>query len=257
MRAAVLLLVAFLAVAFAGPDRGVGRWENRTQSHLTTSNGQTPFSLSWPMVPAAGSPYHLEIHLDFAEVYDEVVVEMYTIRGDVATPLQYIIKDKGVKAVILLQDMTQSFNGWASENIDCGVVVGTVTCKSKIESVSAALKVIKPAPVKEDSCNHELHRPTPPHARVHVAVFLPVIIMTLLSFCCCLCCCVRARRCRREQCKPVEEAYPAEAVTAAVASEAAPEQELAGHAMYPFPVMAVPLDGSVQYALVPVNSINQ
>lgn len=255
MRAAILLLVAFLAVAFAGPDRGVGRWENRTQSHLTTSNDQTPFSLSWPMVPAAGSPYHLEIHLNFAEVYDEVVVDMYTIRGDVATPLQYIIKDKGVKAVILLQDMTQSFNGWASDNIDCGVVVGTVTCKSKIDSVSAALKVIKPAPVKEEACNHELHRP---HAqRVHVVVFLPVILMTLLSFCCCLCCCVRARRCRRQQCKSVEEAYPAEAVTAAVASEAAPEQDLAGHAMYPFPVMAVPLDGSVQYALVPINSINQ
>lgn len=260
MRASVaVLLIAFLAAAFASPD---GRWINRTIESLPSSGDLTDFAFYYRAVPAMSSPYYLEVELTFAEVYDEIVVD-FTASGH---SFQYIVKEKGIKQVIVFQNMIQSTNGWSADDIRCGSLAGSVQSKSKIASISAALKILRPARLARDQvCGRDVDHPRRHHARrVHVMV-LPVLLLALAAICCC-CCCMRAlarRRCRRA-CKPVHDQYPADVIVAA--SEPATEQQVpeasfateetpAGYQMYSFPVMAVPIEG-VQYALVPTNQIN-
>jgi hypothetical protein len=253
---ALLLLALCVAVALAGP----GRWMNRTLDYLPTYEDKTNFEFTYPAVPATGSPYYFELQLTFAEVYDEVVLDLtMPVDSHEVVPLQYVVKDKGIKTVVVFQDMSQSLNGWSVSNLGCGMIVGTVTSKSKIASIGSSLKIVTPAAPHQECVIiserpiHGLHR--------GAFVLLPALLMTLLALCCCLCCCcLRARRCR-QQCKQVEEAYPADAVTAAVAAEAAAQDQTVDYAqqqvMYPFPVMAVPIDGGVQYALIPANEVPQ
>jgi len=227
---------------------------NRTLDYLPTYDDKTNFDFTYPAVPANGSPYYFELQLNFAEVYDEVVVDLtIPVDSHEVVPVQYVVKDKGIKTVIVFQDMSQSLNGWSASNLGCGVIVGTVTSKSKIATIGASLKLVTPAAPHQECIIAEplYHRP---HGGA--IVVLPALLMTLLAVCCCLCCCcMRARRCR-QQCKQVEEAYPADAVTAAVAAEVAAQEQNAdyaqqGQVMYPFPVMAVPIDGGVQYPSSP------
>jgi len=220
---------------------------------MATKPQTVSFAFDLDQIPVPGSKYYAELQLEFAEMYDEFSLEF---EGSRTGP--FVAKEKGNSYTIVLSNMDGgAINGWSYSTLQCGSVRASLTSTSKIASAKLRLNLIA---ASIPQCNVPNHKPSHHEHPTDQAHGTPIILILLVSFASlfCLCCtisCVRrcaARRCNRKFKPTVEEAYPAEAIVAETQTgdfvDTAQQQYV-----FPYPVMAVPVNGEQQYVqLMPV-----
>jgi len=253
MRSVIIVLLVLIGACY-------GSWLNRTTSSFvsTAQTNIVKFEFDIEQVPVPGSSYYAEIELDFAEMFDELTLTF----EDQTT--SFIAKEKGQKYVVVLSTIaTGDVSGWSSNSIRCGTIRATLTCASKIRSATLRMNVmntITPSCHRKHENEHNHNYETQEEdSEAHLGGIVVIAILAFASVFC-LCCtigCVRrcaARRCCKKNYKPVEEAYPAEAIVQTETADQFVGQDTQQQQQYvfPYPVMAVPItgDGSQQQQYV-------
>jgi len=245
----VIFAIAFLCLI----QFSYARWvEKSTTVFMATKPQTVSFAFDLDQIPVPGSNYYAELQLVFAEMFDEFSLEF---EGSYTGP--FVAKEKGTTYTVVLSNMDGgAFNGWAYGAIQCGSVRVSLTSTSKLASAKLRLNLIStsaPQCQVPHKPNHHGSFTDHPTNRISIVGILLVSFASLFCLCCTISCVRRcaARRCSRKF-KPVEEAYPAEAIAAETQTgdfvDTAQQQYV-----FPYPVMAVPINGEQQYVqLMPV-----
>jgi len=240
----VILAFAFLCLI----QFSYGRWvEKSTTVFMPTKANTVSFAFDLDQIPVPGSKYYAELQLVFTEMFDEFSVDFEGSKTG-----GFVAKEKGTTYTIVLSNMDGGVvNGWSYAALQCGSVRVSLTSTSKLASAKLRLNLI--ASSSPQCKENTVHHHNPHHEPTYTSHSTPIVFILLVSFASlfCLCCtisCVRrcaARRCSRKF-KPVEEAYPAEAINVEVTETGdfvdTPQQQY----VFPYPVMAVPLNNGEQ-----------
>jgi len=229
MKTILILCLTIIAIATAQTTTTT-TWYNQTQTQFYSQGENYFFNFPYKFIPTTPG-YYLELTISFVDYYD-----LFTIDFEATTEkYDYIEKEKGILKTIVLETETQGAqNGWVSDGLKCGTLTGSVTSKTKVGSITAALRLYNHAAqntILSRDCgkvdgNHEPKRPT--HHAGEFKIFLPVFITSFLIAIglICLCCCCRAlcrsKRCQYYKMQQQKEQYPAEAVTNEVAADFVP-----------------------------------
>jgi len=245
MRSVILAFVFLCLIQFSS-----ARWiEKSTTVFMATKPHTVSFAFDLDQIPVPGSKYYAELQLVFAEMFDDFSLDF---EGSHAG--QFVAKEKGTTYTVVLNNMEGgSDSSWSYSALQCGSVRVSLSSTSKIASAKLRLNLISSsAPQCQPLPNH---RPGH-HVRTEHMNGTPIIVVLLVSFASlfCLCCtiscvrrCAARRSCRKF--KPVEEAYPAEAIAAETQTgdfvDTAQQQYV-----FPYPVMAVPINNGEQQQYV-------
>jgi len=237
MRSVILAFTFLFLIQFS-----YARWVEKTTSvFMTTKPNTVSFAFDLDQIPVPGSKYYAELQLVFTEMFDEFSVDFEGSKTG-----GFVAKEKGTTYTIVLNNMDGGVvNGWSYSALQCGTVRASLTSTSKIASAKLRLNLIASSTpqCKENTEHHH------PHYQTTETHGTPIVLILLISFASlfCLCCtisCVRrcaARRCNRKF-KPVEEAYPAEAINAETPTGDFDTAQQQQQYVFPYPVMAVPVN---------------
>jgi len=240
MRSVIVVLLVIIGVCY-------GKFViSTTTTFMPTSKPNTVrFGFDIEQIPVPGSNYYAELELNFAEMFDEFTL---TFEGQTNS---FVAKEKGQKMTIVLSTISEgALAGWSYQVVRCGTPTATLTSSSKLSSATLKINLMNSV---APSC-HKAH----PSIQVDETYeeddsFVGLIVhRALLAFASvfCLCCtisCIRrcaARRCCKKNYKPVEEAYPAEAIAnVETADQFVGQENTQQQYVFPYPVMAVPING--------------
>jgi len=225
--------LTFVLVALLATCARAG-WHNITipVGHLAWKE-TTTFDAALLPVPA-NVPYQLLLKLKFEDVTDLYVLRMHSTvlnrqpnANAKHSPSKFdeiVQKDKVIEDTVVLETLLGAQAGWASDNLQCGYIAGSVKSKVALSSLTIALWVddtkIQPmTPQQYDDC-----KPMADSGVIVASLFLPLLLLAVLltvCFCglCCLCCARRAQ-CRAAQCRAASTP-----TAAAPAVNEAPKQE--------------------------------